>query len=585
MFETPDRRHLFLKRSGAGDHAGEWAFPGGKLESGETSSDAARRETIEETGYDPGPDGRREISRTKDGRVDYVTYHQPVEKAFEPKLNSEHTEAVWSTVDKAPSPLHPAVARLLRQTILPRADTAAPAENELDIARDIRDGKLPSPQRYQNISLYALRITGTGAAYREGLNEYVWRKPDVYLNDDFLERCQGLPVVMLHPEKNMLDHKEFRERVVGTIMLPYIKDDKKEVWGIAKIFDDDADRLMREKDLSTSPAVVFTEPGSMSKHRLEDGATLLIEGRPGLLDHLAICEVGVWDKGGEPAGVESSTQDHEGGSPVAENEKHETEDQKKAHEAKEHERGGMTDDDRKRLDYLIKKADAIHARLDSMEMGGEEAEGHQLEQEGDQLIEEGRRLEQEGDRMEHVGRGEMPAQAVADVRRARADAAAARQENAALRDRLASLESRLPAQLSDSDFALLASSQAAFDPVYTAFGDAVPRPMTGETPLAYRRRLAVGVQKHSGAWKDVELSSLPPAAFDIAEQQIRADAAVAARSPVSMPNGQLRQIIREDEVTGARRITFNGEPRAWMAQFMGAPRQVQRFVTNRKHGG
>ena len=66
--------------------------------------------------------------------------------------------------------------------------------DELGIAKAIRDGALTSPQEYANLLLVALRITGTGAAYRSGANEFVWRDPSIYLNAEFLQRCNGLPV-------------------------------------------------------------------------------------------------------------------------------------------------------------------------------------------------------------------------------------------------------------------------------------------------------------------------------------------------------------------------------------------------------
>jgi hypothetical protein len=47
--------------------------------------------------------------------------------------------------------------------------------NELDLARGIRDGSLSSPQRFGNLLLICLRITGTGAAYRAEHDEFVWR--------------------------------------------------------------------------------------------------------------------------------------------------------------------------------------------------------------------------------------------------------------------------------------------------------------------------------------------------------------------------------------------------------------------------
>ena len=43
MLESPDGLVLFMKRA-AGDRVGEWAFPGGKIENGETPRQAAARE-------------------------------------------------------------------------------------------------------------------------------------------------------------------------------------------------------------------------------------------------------------------------------------------------------------------------------------------------------------------------------------------------------------------------------------------------------------------------------------------------------------------------------------------------------------
>jgi hypothetical protein len=171
--------------------------------------------------------------------------------------------------------------------------------NELEIAKALRDGALPSPQRYKNLLLIALRITGTGAAYRnaDGLDEYVWRDPTLYLNDEFLERCQGLPVVIEHPDGNVLDSVEFSDRIIGTVMIPYIKGE--EVWGIAKILDAAAAGMLEQQQLSTSPGVLV----GGKKYRADDGKPILIEGKPSLLDHLAITRLGVWDRGGAPAGV------------------------------------------------------------------------------------------------------------------------------------------------------------------------------------------------------------------------------------------------------------------------------------------
>ena len=195
---------------------------------------------------------------------------------------------------------------------------AAPAQGGLsptehDIAKAIRDGELPSGQRVGDLWLFDLRITGTGVSYRPSRDEYVFRPPEYYLTDDFLERCQGLSVIFDHPEKGLLDTNEFRQRSIGSIVLPYIpttEDEKhrlSDVWGIARIYDGDAAELLLTTEMSTSPAVSFTSD-AMETVRTEDGSKLLIEGNPALLDHLAVVSEasgskGVWDKGGPATGV------------------------------------------------------------------------------------------------------------------------------------------------------------------------------------------------------------------------------------------------------------------------------------------
>ncbi len=107
MLCTPDGRALFLKRSD-GDHAGTWAFPGGKIEDGETPEQAARRETEEETGFT----GNDPLVQIDNG--EFVTFRQDVAE-FEPKLNEEHTEHRWARLDAPPEPLHPGVSTTLQK--------------------------------------------------------------------------------------------------------------------------------------------------------------------------------------------------------------------------------------------------------------------------------------------------------------------------------------------------------------------------------------------------------------------------------------------------------------------------------------
>ena len=59
---------------------------------------------------------------------------------------------------------------------------------ELDAARQIVAGLLPSPWQLGGMTLFAIRITGTGLSYRAGHDEYVWRDSSIFQSPEFLER-------------------------------------------------------------------------------------------------------------------------------------------------------------------------------------------------------------------------------------------------------------------------------------------------------------------------------------------------------------------------------------------------------------
>ena len=293
MFISPDEEVLLIRRGmGGGDYPGTWCVPGGHQKGDETLEECARRECKEETGIDYK--GELEVL-FDDGQFCYYVAHNFVKE--EVKLNYESSGSDWCSPTVPPMPLHPG---------LEVAFKVAMAKTETDVAQLISEGILASPQMYANIALLAIRITGTGLAFRSSIGEHVWRDPSLYLNDEFLKRCNGLMVVMDHPETQVLTTKEFKDRAVGSIMLPYIKGD--EVWGIAKIYDQAAIDEILEGEISTSPAVVFDNTAGNITLTTENGEPLLIEGVPFLLDHIAIVtkargSKGVWDKGGDAAGV------------------------------------------------------------------------------------------------------------------------------------------------------------------------------------------------------------------------------------------------------------------------------------------
>ena len=99
-FLTPDNKALFLKKS----KNGEWGFPGGKRDAGESPVETAQREALEETGSLPY--GELEQGTTNDEGADtYHTFIQHILFEYEPVLSDEHTDYVWALLEDAPSPL------------------------------------------------------------------------------------------------------------------------------------------------------------------------------------------------------------------------------------------------------------------------------------------------------------------------------------------------------------------------------------------------------------------------------------------------------------------------------------------------
>lgn len=116
MFLDPVGKALFLKRSNKGDHAGEWCFPGGAVEAGETLQSAAKRETLEETGHMAVD--LEEIDRREFDGVDFTTYASHVPFIFEPKLNREHDAWLWAPLSNPPQPLHPGVRATVNRAMV-----------------------------------------------------------------------------------------------------------------------------------------------------------------------------------------------------------------------------------------------------------------------------------------------------------------------------------------------------------------------------------------------------------------------------------------------------------------------------------
>ncbi|EMQ4815678.1 NUDIX domain-containing protein [Citrobacter freundii] len=510
---------------------GTWCHPGGTVEPGELAIDAARREVLEEVGYQyDGPLTPHSVYG------DYLTFRAEVPEKFEAKLNDESLAAGWFHIGDLPTPLHPPFAEMLAQQVL----------NETEVAALIADGTLSSPQYFINMWMFAIRVTGTGVTWRSADQQMTFRNPDDYLTPEFLQRVAGLPLIWLHPEKNTLDSDEFAKRVIGTLTNSWVADNG-EVWAIARVYDAEAAEIMATRQLSTSPTVKFVE---VPKSIIVDGQPLLVEPSPELLDHVAICEQGVWDKLLAPTGVKSDSIPYE--AEIMDEEK-------------------FVELFNKCMDARMAKADAEAADLKAKA----DAEEAAKKEKADAEAKEAEGAKAKADEEEKAAKEKADAEAKEKADAEEAERMAKEKADSELRQQIADLRSRIPTELSDEERNEVADAQVKADSVFSCFGKRAPVPLSGEKPLAYRRRLMIQLQEHSPDFKSVDLSSIADSALlNVAEKQIYADAQKSAS--LSVGPGMLREIKRAD-ATGRQISTFEGDPAATWAPFQSGKRQVTSF--------
>ena len=573
MFVTGEGHTLLIRRgSGGGDYPNTWCVPGGHQKEGETLEEAARRETKEETGIDYK--GKLEVLHD-DGQ--FCTYIARDVKKEEVKLNYESTGYDWCDPLCPPLPLHPG---------LEVAFKIASSKTETDVAQLMADNLIPSPQMYANIMLLAIRITGTGLAYRSSIGENVWRDPSLYLNDEFLKRCNGLMVIMDHPDSAVLTSKEFKNRAVGSIMLPYIKGD--EVWGIAKIYDQDAVNEICEGEISTSPSVVFDNTAGNTTLTTENGEPLLIEGVPFLLDHIAIVTKargsrGVWDKGGDATGVLLNNQE--------------------VSDMNDNTIAPKADAQGDKLDAVLAVLGDLAARMDAMEKelpaaplvtaADKKRKDDDSKHRKDDDDEEEEEMAKKDDDDESESEAKAYMMRKADKKRKDAEGSDPKEHGKAgeikpddegmvehpghMEFKKDDDDEEEEAMRKDEEEAAMCDAQAKADSVYASFGKSASRPLKGEGLLSYRKRLLRGLQAYSDSYKSVNLASIKDAQLlNIAEKQIFNDALMAAKSPTMFAPDQLIEIHEKDRA--GRTITkFKGAMEAWLGDFKVPSMRVKEF--------
>lgn len=134
---------------------------------------------------------------------------------------------------------------------------------------------------------------------------------------------------------------------------------------------------------------------------------------------------------------------------------------------------------------------------------------------------------------------------------------------AKMRAEIATLKGMIPRQITDEDGAALASRQAIADSVFIEGGARAPAPLINEDLSAYRRRLAIDIQKTFGVMKGVDFWKVADAAaLDHLERQLYLDAVAEARKPTTVGPMQVRGVKREEG--GHTFIDYHGDSAGWM---------------------
>lgn len=425
---------------------------------------------------------------------------------------------------------------------------------ELEVAERIRDGTVPSPVKFSNMWLVNLRITGTGLAYRAGLKEHVWRDPKLYLNEEFLRRCNGLPVIANHPNDAVLTEEDFKSRIVGSVMLPYIRGD--EVWAVCRVYLQSIVEEITEGDVSTSPSVVFNK--TSGNVEVQEGDTnFLIEGVPFLVDHIALVtkdhgSLGVWDKDRIPAGVEVTNTGE------IEMEKDELQALLQ----------GVVSD---ALSGINQKIDGVVTRMDSLE---------QRDKARADADEQAKKEAEEKARADAEAEEKRKADEAAEEQRKADEAAAKEAEEKAKADAEAEEQRKADeAEEKERNDSALAEAQAKADSAFSACGKNAPAPFSGENALDYRKRALIAMQKHSPAHKDVNIRAIADSAtLAVLEDAIFSAARQTIEKEMTSTLGQLHKRVRSDEA--GRRITeYQGDPNVWLATFKTPGRRLAKINT------
>lgn len=152
-----------------------------------------------------------------------------------------------------------------------------------------------------------------------------------------------------------------------------------------------------------------------------------------------------------------------------------------------------------------------------------------------------------------------------------------RKQDVKIRD-LEALVVRATKQPSIEDRNAIAAARKRADGVYAALGRQTPEILPGESPMAFRHRLADGLKDTSESLKKTVMDALPDDVFATIEDHVYADALEASKKPIPNAPLLLRPHHYKDSATGHEITEYFGDNLACWSPFMspGAVSKVRR---------
>lgn len=178
---------------------------------------------------------------------------------------------------------------------------------EAQIKNDYKLGNRKGVTELDDYFYIPVRITGSGLNFRKLGDSVIVadRSKGEFFNEAFLEHCKSLPIIVEHPtdekgEKDMLHTDTLSNNaIVGNTIDAWIDNtNDDEIWGLARIYDKSIlEKIQKGEIKSTSPGIRIFYKETDPDFKTET---------PYVINHLAFCEKGHWDKDDGRVAIDTS---------------------------------------------------------------------------------------------------------------------------------------------------------------------------------------------------------------------------------------------------------------------------------------